>query len=87
MVLLTTAAVVEVKLGRLRADYYREHKLLDPCLVQVRNHRITLSTLAPTNLIIINLRVNVISLAADGFKQGYHVVRLELLHYFIVDLT
>ena len=86
MVLLTTAAVMEVKLGRLRVDYYREHKLLDPCLVQVRNHRITLSTLAPMNLIIINLRVNV-SLAADGFIQGYHVLRLELLHYFIVDLS
>lgn len=84
--LLTTAAVMEVKLERLRADYYLEHNLLDPCFVQVRNHRITLSTLAPTNLIIINLRVNV-SLAADGFIQEYHVVRLELLHYFIVDLS
>ena len=86
MVLLTTAAVMEVKLGRLRADYYLEHKQLDPCLVQVRNHRITLSTLAPTNLIIINLKV-IVSLAADGFIQGYHLVRLELLHYFNVDLS
>lgn len=56
-------------------DYFQEHKLLDPFLVQGRIHRMTMSTPVAKNPIIINLKV--ISQVEDGFRREYLIMLLE----------